>query len=649
MTYLDLPGRILFLCGDEEKLRAQLSGANMRLSDVGPLRNDISTDEITPGPSLFYVDEQLGRHVYTGFTAGEARPINEGAALAGGFSITVGGKRYGKGSSREHSPLAERYAGIRLVVAESFERIYRQNADNIGLYTSTDFGLIERIQRGEPIAIEELLAPRDRLAASILRMGGLLLYGREHLKVVRRSRAASHPRPLTLTEKILARNVVETNNTSGDLVPGQGAFVRADWRYIIEVYTGMAAHMMHATFGRPLELVDVGSILGFAEHASYINRHPKYINSGPPPRRVSVMHDVHEEFLREYGIRSHGYLPGPGGSEGICHPIMAERYALPGQVLVGTDSHTPHSGALGCLAFGVGTTDMANAMLTGAVRLTVPETIRIEFNGGVPAGITGKDLALHLLAHPKIRGGLGLGKVFEFCGTSLGHMSIDERTTLTNMVAELGGFAGIVEPDERTCEFLRERRGINFVLEPWMKSDPGANYSDIIVIETALLSPMVASPGDPGNGIPLASLAARPKIDIAFAGSCTGGKREDFDAYYAVLSWAADHGLRVAEGVEFYLQFGTMAVRDYCEAQGYSKMFERVGATVLLPDCGACANSGPGASLRPDQVTVSAQNRNFPGRSGPGQIWLASPPTVAASAIGGELLSFSELRSRFGN
>ena len=112
-----------------------------------------------------------------GLAAGEARPINKDAALAGKFSITVGGRRYGKGSSREHSPLAERYAGIRLVVAESFERIYRQNADNIGLYTSTDFGLIERIQRGEPIAIEELLAPRDRLAASILRMGGYSFMG----------------------------------------------------------------------------------------------------------------------------------------------------------------------------------------------------------------------------------------------------------------------------------------------------------------------------------------------------------------------------------------------------------------------------------------------------------------------------------------
>ncbi|CAN7725044.1 aconitase family protein [Variovorax sp. LjRoot84] len=648
MTHLELPGRILFLCNDGEKVRAQLSGTNLSLGDAGQLRNDISTDEITPGPSLVYVDEQLGRHVYTGFSAGDTQPINKDAALAGKFSVTVGGRRYGKGSSREHSPVAERYAGIRLVIAESFERIYRQNADNVGLYTSTDFGLIERIQRGEPIDIEELLAPRDKLAASILRMGGLLLYGREHLKSVRRSHVSEvDHRPLTLTQKILARNVVETNHTSGELIPGQGAFVRADWRYIIEVYTGMAAHMMHATFGRPLKLVDVPSILGFAEHASYIDRHPKYVHPGKPPVRMRVMHETHEEFLKEYGIRSHGYLPGPGGSEGICHPLMAERYALPGQVLVGTDSHTPHSGALGCLAFGVGTTDMASAMLTGAVRITVPETLRIEFNGEVPAGITGKDLALNLLAHPKIRGGLGLGKVFEFSGTSMRYLSIDERTTLTNMVAELGGFAGIVEPDEKTCEFLRERRGIDFTLEPWMKSDPGASYSDTIVVETALLSPMVAAPGDPGNGIPLSSLTERPKIDIAFAGSCTGGKREDFDAYHAVLSWAADRGMRVAEGVEFYLQFGTMAVRDYCEAKGYSETFQRVGATVLLPDCGACANSGPGASLRSDQVTVSAQNRNFPGRSGPGQIWLASPPTVAASAIGGELLSFAELKSRF--
>ncbi|HUD33193.1 MAG TPA: aconitase family protein, partial [Variovorax sp.] len=149
-----------------------------------------------------------------------------------------------------------------------------------------------------------------------------------------------------------------------------------------------------------------------------------------------------------------------------------------------------------------------------------------------------------------------------------------------------------------------------------------------------------------GNGLPLADVVGPVRIDIAYGGSCTAGKREDFDHYHAVLKWAADRGLRVAPGVALYLQFGTTAVRDHCVAAGYLEAFERVGARILQPSCGACGNCGPGGSLSADQVTVSAINRNFPGRGGPGQVLLASPPTVAASAIAGELLSFDELRAR---
>ena len=253
---------------------------------------------------------------------------------------------------------------------------------------------------------------------------------------------------------------------------------------------------------------------------------------------------------------------------------------------------------------------------------------------------------LHLLAHPKIRSGSGVGKVFEFTGPALAALSLDERTTLTNMAAELGGLTGIVAPDAETVRFLKERRGIDFHVEPWMASDEGATYADVIAIDCSQLSPMVAAPGDPGNAVPLDTLAERARIDIAFAGSCTGGKRADFDAYHAVLSWAAERGLKVPAHVKLYLQYGTVAVRDYCLERGYGAAFDAVGATVLQPACGACANLGPGASTNRDQVTVSAQNRNFPGRSGPGQIWLASPPTVVASAIAGELVSFDELRSR---
>ena len=195
-------------------------------------------------------------------------------------------------------------------------------------------------------------------------------------------------------------------------------------------------------------------------------------------------------------------------------------------------------------------------------------------------------------------------------------------------------------------QFLRARRGIEFRIEDWMRSDAGAPYAEQIRIDASTLSPMVARPGDPGLGVPLRELAERPRLDIAYGGSCTAGKREDFEQYHAVLDWAAKRGLRVASGVTLYLQFGTEDVRAYCEAHGWLPAFEAVGAQMLQPACGACANCGPGASTRAEQVTVSAVNRNFPGRSGPGQVWLASPATVAASAIAGRLVSFDELAAQ---
>lgn len=259
-----------------------------------------------------------------------------------------------------------------------------------------------------------------------------------------------------------------------------------------------------------------------------------------------------------------------------------------------------------------------------------------------------KHLVVHLLALPKIRAGAGVGRVFEFGGNAVRALSIDERATLTNMTAELGGFTGIVEPDETTRRFLLERRGVTFELQPWMVSDPGAHYAELIHIDASTLSPMVSKPGDPGLGLPLADLsdlADRPRIDIAYGGSCTAGKREDFEQYHAVLAWAAQQGLKAAPGVTLYLQFGTQDVHDYCEKSGWIETFKAVGAQLLQPACGACANCGPGASTSAEQVTVSAINRNFPGRSGPGQVWLASPATVAASAIAGRLVSFAELRA----
>ncbi|MFM7570604.1 MAG: 3-isopropylmalate dehydratase, partial [Betaproteobacteria bacterium] len=160
---LRFSGRILFLSASPAIIDAQLAGKTLSLREARPLRDNVSTDEITPVPAMTIWDDRLGRVPYTGFKAGDRLPIGRDAVRQAGIEVVVAGARYGKGSSREHSPAAERAAGVRLVIAESFERIYRQNADNIGLYTSTDFGLIDRIQRGESIAVEELLSGRDSL------------------------------------------------------------------------------------------------------------------------------------------------------------------------------------------------------------------------------------------------------------------------------------------------------------------------------------------------------------------------------------------------------------------------------------------------------------------------------------------------------
>jgi 3-isopropylmalate/(R)-2-methylmalate dehydratase large subunit len=661
--------RLLLLSEDPAAVRRQLGGEALSLDEAGPLRADVSTDEIIPLPAMVHFDATLGRWPHTGFTAGGERPIGRDAVRSAGIEVIVAGRRYGKGSSREHAVVAERSAGVRLVIAESFERIYRQNADNLGLFTSTHFGLVERIRRGEAIELDELLAGRDALAAAILRAGGLLAYGERVFGSGCTSPAAaaapveSAARPLTLFEKIVRRHWVATSDTPAEPVLGEGGFVRADRRFIHEYYTGMCAWMLDAhaqARGNPLALHDAASIVTFEDHLSYVHASPVHV-AGGLVGEVRGLSRAHREFVERFGLTDHGYLealeagdPGNRGSQGISHAMMAERYARPGELIVGTDSHTPHSGALGCVAYGVGTTDMAAAFLFGVARLTMPPVLRIELSGALAAGVTAKDIVLQLLADPAIRAGAGVGRVFEYGGPALATLSTDERATLTNMVAELGGFTGLVEPDAETVRFLKERRGqdaADVALEPWMRSDPGAAYERVFELDCSRLEPMVARPGDPGRGLALSALATQDgpvHIHIAYGGSCTAGKREDFAQYHAVLAWAAERGLRVAPGVRLYLQFGTADVQRWCEQQGWLATFAAVGAELLQPACGACANCGPGSSTDAAQVTVSAINRNFPGRSGPGSVWLASPATVAASAIAGELLSFQALRARHG-
>lgn len=670
-TVLTTPLRVLYLSQNPALIRRQLCGESLSLEQAVPLRDDVSTDEITPVHIMSHYDDTLGDFAHTGLRCEGEDPIARRALRQAGFQVLVAGRRYGKGSSREHSPTAEKLAGVQLVIAESFERIYRQNADNIGLFTSTDFTLLARIEQGEKITASDLVRGREDLAASILLAGGLLRWGQQFL-------AAAHPpgaersdkdvspstghqsgwlrqyaAPQTLFEKILARHRLPAPYTPEQPQTGDGLFVQAEWRFIHEYYTGMADTLMRGALGENYTLQRTEQIVVFEDHTSYVEESPAHVRGGLIAN-MHAMSRAQRDFAKRHGLRMHRTLTDAevlqdDGSNvaGISHAMMTEHYALPGQVVVGTDSHTPHSGALGCVAFGVGTTDMANAFVTGAVRVRWPECVQVRLQGQMHPGVTAKDLMLHLLAMPWICEGHGVSKVFEFTGEGIAHLSTDERATLTNMCAELGGLTGIVAPDLETVRFLKERRGVDFLIEDWMHSDENARFAHQMTVDLRELQPMVARPGDPGQGLVLSDLEERVKIDIAYGGSCTAGKREDFDHYHAVLAWGLKQGLKVPEGVQVFLQYGTTAVRDYCVSLGYDQIFAAMGVRILQPSCGACANCGPGSSTNAAQVTVSAINRNFPGRSGPGQVWLASPPTVMASALAGELVSFEALQRRF--
>jgi 3-isopropylmalate/(R)-2-methylmalate dehydratase large subunit len=637
-------GRILILGTASDAVAKQLAGYDVSLAEAGELRTDVSTDEITPLQVMLNYDEKLAQFAHTGLVINGERPVAENALVDANIAVIVAGRRYGKGSSREHSPFAELSAGIRLVIAESFERIYRQNCDNLGIFTSTDFGLIDRIRAGEDIPIEELVSDRDPLAADILRAGGLLAYGQVKLKGAKRL-AGNGTSPKTLAQKIISRFALDVDGLAWKMEPGTGGFVQADYRFIIEYYCPMAVHMLVKAFGHPLDLEAPDTIILFEDHLSYAHRSPTHVRLGLLDG-VNALSAAHRQFADAYSLKNHGWLMGEEGSEGISHAMMIERYALPGRIVVGTDSHTPHSGALGCFAFGVGTTDMANAFMTGAIRLNMADSLLVRLEGERGNGVTAKDIALSLLALPFIRDGGGLGQIFEFVGPVIDAMSIDERATLTNMVAELGGLTGICAPDLETVRFLKERRGIEFEIEDWMHSDSDAFYAHEIVLNCSDVGPMLARPGDPGNGLSLSELENPVPVQIAYGGSCTAGKREDFDHYFEVAKWARDRQMRVADGVKLYLQCGTLDVRQYCIDQGYLDTFEAIGAELLGPACGACGQCGPGVTEEANQTVVSAINRNFAGRGGPGQVWLASPPTVVASALAGEILSFDDLKAR---
>ena len=654
-----LQGRILFLTEDPELIQRQLAGEDLPWDTKNPannpkLRDDISTDEITPAHYCFYFDETLGEIPYLGLKCGNITPIGRGDVKRCGFVCAVSGKRRGKGSSREQSPYAEMCAGIRVVIAENIERIYKQNCQNLGVLTSTNFSLIDRIRSGEEIALSEFTAGEDEITRQVIEYGGLFpfnvarMQGKVFLPPIESAGGSARAtRAMTLAEKIFARHMINEKREVGVLSvkTGDTGFARADLRFSHEYVTPMAAIFFEKYVGKDAKVNDPSTILFFRDHLTFldevISEEKKKLGLLDLATQLKLKQ---QDFAKKQGIRLHGELTDRKGSEGICHSIVLESYALPGQLNIGSDSHTPHVGAIGCVAFGIGTTDVFNSWITKDVRVRVPESVKVVIRGKKHPNVTAKDFILKILSLDYVRSGKALAKVMEYAGEAIEELSVDERATMTNMAAEIGGFTGIVAPDKKAVDFLVERRGIDRqkaeMMMEGLYSDPEAQYAHVIELDAADITPMVASPGDPGNGKYIRDLHTPVPVEIAYGGTCTAGKNEDMDMYAAVLAEALKQGKRVADSVKFYIQFGSQETREYCVQRGYLDVFQRAGAHVIEPSCGACINAGPGVSTRPDQVVISAQNRNFPGRSGPGQMYLASPFTVAASAVAGYIVEY---------
>ncbi len=643
-------GRILYLTEDTDLIKAQLTGE--AVGREVPLINNISTDEITPGWVCFHYDEALGHYSMVGLRGGAIQP---GDLRGGGFAVIVSGQSKGCGSSRETAPYSEKYAGVQLVIARSIEKIYGQNCQNIGLLTSTDFGLLGRIEAGEEIPLEEFTRGLDPISRDIVLHFGLFSYNKARLAgEVSPPAIATSARPMNIAEKILASKVVTDARTGATGVtavePGDAFFVRTDLRFSHDYTTAMCEALLLDSVGADARVTEPDSVFAFRDHLTFLDAvMPEKHRKLGLLDRAQGLADSQRDFARRQGIRLYDEIQNPDGtkgSEAICHNAVLEDLALPGQVVCGTDSHTCTAGALGCFAFGVGSTDMANAWYTKDCRVRVPETVRFVLHGKPSSDVTAKDVILYLMAQPYIKGGKAIGQVLEFAGPGMKNLNFDERATLTNMAVEAGAFTGIAEPDEVVVDYLlRVRPGlVRAEIEAgFFTSDPDATYAASFDVDLSAIVPMVATPGDPRNGIPLSELTQEIPIDIAYGGSCTGGKMTDMDLYASVLGPAVARGERVPEGVQAYIQFGSQKIKQYAEVKGYLAIFERAGVQIIDPSCGACINAGPGSSDTGERVTISAINRNFPGRSGPGRVYLASPLVVAASALRGRIVRPEEL------
>lgn len=341
------------------------------------------------------------------------------------------------------------------------------------------------------------------------------------------------------------------------------------------------------------------------------------------------LHRILRDFAADQGIENYY-----GVGDGICHQLMMEAgHVRPGELIVGADSHTCTYGALGAFGTAIGSTEMAAVFAEGELWFRVPETIRIEIEGALSDLVTPKDVILQMIDLMGCDG--ATYKAIEFGGSTIEKMDISGRMTLCNMAVEMGAKTAIVEPDEKTIQYVRDRTRKPFEV---VRSDPGAHYERVSHMDVSRLGPRIACPPSVDNVKPVEDVG-EVEVDQALLGSCTNGRLEDLRLAARILMKR-----RIHRGVRMLVIPASRGVYEAALRDGLVEIFVRSGAIVCNPTCGPCFGGHMGL-LAEDEVCISSSNRNFLGRMGSskGHVYLASPATVAASAIAGKITDPREL------
>ncbi|MBJ07993.1 MAG: aconitate hydratase [Euryarchaeota archaeon] len=644
------PGkRVLFLTKDLSLIRRQLyDGLDLRMEDlsVDELLDDINTDVMTPAWVCFdHEPAMIAENAYAGLMHDGSRVFQPRALIDGGFEVIVSGHRKGTGSSRETAPQCERWSGIRIVIAASFAPIHERNNLNLGQLMG-DHSMLMRLQNEESIPLSEFTKKYDPVSSLILENGGILPFAKK-LKEgsVELPEFSTQERPMTMIEKLVSNKLLGTNGKKSFVKPGDAVLAQVDGGYSHEFTTAQVHTFLADEYGEDYNIPRPSKFAVFEDHLLYATGVPRF---GKFTDKIQTLRDMQNSFQVHTGVRD--YSAKDGVSPGICHQVAREEFIDVGDFIQATDSHTCMGGASNALAYGVGSTEYANLIHNQFAFVNVPESIRFELIGELDPGCTAKDVILHILWRFAAESET-LDMSMEFGGEGLASLSMDERATLCNMATECSAKTGICEADDITVDWLISRRedlDAESIRRDFVLPDIGAIYGGgVHEIDLSQIRPMVAHPGDPDEGVPsdptngayIEDIGDVP-IDIAYAGSCTAGKDDDFSYYAMVCEAALDAGLVVSEEVDCYIQFGSKSVKELSMSMGWTETFERAGVKLIDPGCGACIGAGPGVSDDPEQVTVSAINRNFQGRSGPGKLYLASPLTVMTSAFAGKITAW---------